>query len=283
MEVVNSIEDMCELGRLWKSDPETTVVCVPTMGALHRGHGRLITRAHELGNLVVVTNFANPLQFDRPEDLKAYPRTPAEDRAVCEKMNVHYYFEPSAEAMFPPGFLTTANVAHLGTRIEGEVRPGHYRGVCTVVLKLFNIVQPDVAVFGRKDAQQLVIVRHMVRDLNLAVRIEGVPTVREKSGLAISSRNGRLTEEQKTKALCLSRALKRVHFLVKKQGITHSGELLQAMRSAINSAGEDVTMDYARIVSGYSLEDLSHVERGNTLLLVAATVGGVHLVDSSRL
>ncbi len=283
MEIVNSIEDMTELGRLWKSDPNTTVACVPTMGALHKGHGRLISQAQELGNLVVVTNFVNPLQFDREDDLKSYPRTPEEDKAVCRKMNVQYYFEPPAEEMFPHGFLTTVNVAHLGTRIEGESRPGHFRGVCSIVLKLFNIIQPDIALFGYKDAQQLVVIQHMVRDLNLPVQVVGVPTEREKSGLALSSRNVLLTDEQKKQALCLSRALKRVHFLVKKQNITHSGELLQAMRSAISSAGDEVEFDYARIVSRVSLEDLSYVERGNTLLLVAARVGGVRLIDSSRL
>jgi len=283
MDIIRSVHEMRELGREWKRERNNTVVLVPTMGALHKGHGRLIQKATEYGNIVVVSNFVNPLQFNETKDLEAYPRTPEQDEGICRKLGVHFYFEPDGHEIFPPGFLTTVSVAHLSTYIEGESRPGHFRGVCTVVLKLFNIVQPDVSLFGYKDAQQLVIIQHMVRDLNLNVEVVGVPTEREPGGLAFSSRNARLTDQQRKKALCLVRALRRVHFLVKKQGITHSGELIQAMRSAITSAGDQVQLDYARIVSRVSLEDLSHVERGNTLVLVAANIGGVHLIDSTRL
>jgi pantoate--beta-alanine ligase len=253
------------------------------MGALHKGHGRLIQRALGIANVVVVSNFVNPLQFNDPRDLAVYPRTPEQDKEVCNKLGVHYYFAPRADEIYPPGFLTTVNVSHLSNKLEGASRPGHFRGVCTVVTKLLNIVQPDFAVFGHKDAQQLVIIRHMVRDLAIDVEIVGVATERDKNGLALSSRNALLDEESRRKALCLNRAMRRVHFLVKKQGITHTGELLQAVRSAINSAGSGVELDYATIVSRTTLEEISHVERGNTLVLVAARVGGVRLIDSTRL
>lgn len=283
MEVVRSVEEMRDLARIWKQDSSKTVALVPTMGALHRGHGRLIQRAGQLGNVTVVSSFVNPLQFDDPEDLASYPRDPEADMDVARKLGVTCFFMPEGRDMFPHGFLTTVNVAYLSRQIEGASRPGHFRGVCTVVAKLFNIVQPEIAVFGHKDAQQLVIVQHMVRDLCFDVQIIAIPTERDKNGLALSSRNARLSPEGKAQALCLNRSLKRVHFLVKKQGITHSGELLQALRSFIKSAGNLVELDYARIVSRTTLEDISHVEHGNTLVLVSARVDGVRLIDSTRI
>ena len=283
MEVVNSVDRMRELGREWRATSGTKTVLVPTMGALHRGHGRLIQKAAAYGDRVVVSSFVNPIQFNDPNDLQNYPRNPEADKEICEKLNVAVFFEPPAEEMYPHGFLTSVNVSHLSTKIEGASRPGHFRGVTTVVAKLFNIVQPHVAVFGHKDAQQLVIIRHMVRDLCFDVEIVAIPTERDKTGLALSSRNQLLDDEGRKKALCLVRALKRVHFLVKKQNITHCGELLQAVRSALNSAGPGVEYDYAEIVSRLTLEPLSHVERGNTLVLVAAKVDGIRLIDSSRL
>jgi pantoate--beta-alanine ligase len=253
------------------------------MGALHAGHLELIRRAKERGGPVVVSIFVNPLQFNDPADLKRYPKALDDDLVACKNAGVDVVFTPNEDELFPHGFLTTVAVSHLGSKLEGASRPGHFRGVCTVVAKLFNIVQPSAAFFGHKDAQQLVIIEHMVRDLNMDIEVVGVPTVRTRQGLALSSRNAQLNQEQKRQALCLSRALKRVHFLVKRQGIVHSGELLQAVRSAINSAGNEVEMDYARIVSRATLEDVPNVERGNTLVLVAAKVGGVRLIDNTRL
>ncbi len=283
MEVVSSVAQMRALGAEWKRTPDKTVALVPTMGALHKGHGRLITKARSVASIVVMSSFVNPLQFNDQADLTNYPRSPEADQDIARKLGVDFYFAPTTQEFYPPGFLTTVNVSYLSGRIEGESRPGHYRGVCTVVTKLFNIVQPDYAVFGHKDAQQLVIIQHMVRDMCIDVKIMAVATERDKTGLALSSRNVLLSPEQKKQALCLNRALKRVHFLVKKQGIVHTGELLQALRSALNSAGDQVTMDYAKVVSRTTLEDLPNIERGNTLVLVAARVGGVRLIDSTRL
>jgi len=283
MEIIRSVEQMRELARGWKSGVGTTVAMVPTMGALHRGHGRLIQRATSMGEVVVVSSFVNPLQFDDPKDLATYPRDLQADLDICRKLGVTHFFNPEGREMFPPGFLTTVNVSHLSNKLEGASRPGHFRGVTTVCAKLFNIVKPDVAVFGHKDAQQLVIVQHMVRDLAMDMKIVAIPTERDKNGLAFSSRNALLSDEGRKQALCLNRALKRVHFLVKKQGITHCGELLQAVRSFINSAGDLVELDYARIVSRITLEDIDHVNHGDTLVLVAARVDGVRLIDSTRL
>ncbi|MCB2155573.1 pantoate--beta-alanine ligase [bacterium] len=283
MEVIESVQKMCELGAAWRRDDEITVALVPTMGALHAGHARLIEKAKSLADITIVSSFVNPLQFTEEKDLADYPRTPKEDKKLCKDLGVEYFFAPSGEDMFPPGFLTTANVSYLSTKLEGESRQGHFRGVCTVVLKLIHITQPDYAIFGHKDAQQLVILKHMVRDLCIDVNIEAIPTVRDKDGLALSSRNVLLSDEQRKQALCLHRALKRVHFLVSKQGILHRGELLQAVRSHINSAGDQIELDYANIVSRTTLEEIDLIESGNTLVLVAARVGGVRLIDNTRL
>lgn len=282
MQVVTTIQEMCELAREWRSSNKT-VALVPTMGALHKGHGRLIAKAEQEADIVVVSSFVNPMQFNDQGDLVDYPKNDEADKAICEKLGVHCLFNPSTEDMYPKGFLTYVKVSHFSNIIEGASRPGHFRGVTTVVAKLFNIVQPTHAVFGHKDAQQLVIIKHMVRDLCYPIKIVAVPTSRDKNGLALSSRNSKLSSDQKIQALCLSRGIKRVHFLVKTQNITHCGELLQALRSAVNSAGEGVELDYAHIVSRLTLEDLAYVERGNTLILVSATVDGVRIIDSSRL
>jgi pantoate--beta-alanine ligase len=280
MQVVSTVKEMREIGRKLRAAGKK-VAFVPTMGALHRGHIRLVERARKLGDTVVLSAFVNPKQFEDKEDLQKYPRNHAADRKMAEDAGVDYFFSPEAEDMYPPGFLTTCNVSFLGSRLEGESRKGHFRGVCTVVLKLLNIVQPAFLVLGLKDAQQFTIISHMVEDLALDVRVVGVPTARDSDGMALSSRNQRLSKEQREQALCMVRALKRVHFLVKKQGILHAGELLQAVRSALNTAG--VQMEYAEVVNRTTLEPLDHVVRGGTYVLVAIRVGGVRLIDNTRI
>lgn len=280
MDLITEVKQMREIGREWRRDGRR-VALVPTMGALHAGHVRLIEEARKRAEITVVSSFVNPIQFDDPKDLKRYPRTPEEDRAKAASAGADFYFEPTKEDMYPPGFLTTANVAFLSKKWEGEQRPGHFRGVCTVVLKLFNIVQPAVALFGWKDAQQFVILSHMVRDLCIDVEMVAVPTVRDADGLALSSRNVLLSTEQRQQALALNRALRRCHFLVKKQGITHCGELMQAVRSALTTAG--VQTDYAAIVSRTTLEPLDMIEMGNTLVILAIRIGDVRLIDNTRL
>lgn len=280
MEVITNIKGMQARAKEARKGKHT-ISFVPTMGALHRGHVRLIEKATELGKTTVLSSFVNPKQFNDPEDLRQYPRDPERDQKIAREAGVDIFFSPSEQEMYPPGFLTTVNVAYLSKGYEGEARPGHFRGVCTVVLKLLNIVHPDFLILGLKDAQQFSILQHMIDDLSVDVEVVGVPTVRDKDGLALSSRNVLLTKDQREKALCMSRALKRVHFLVKKQGILHAGELLQAVRSGINMEG--VQVDYAAIVNRTTFEPLDHVMLGGTFVVVAIRVGKVRLVDSTRI
>jgi pantoate--beta-alanine ligase len=183
------------------------IVLVPTMGALHEGHLRLVDVAHEHGDRVVVSIFVNPIQFNRADDFEHYPRTLEQDLAICDEHGVHAVYVPSASAMYPPGFQTYVEPGPLAEPLCGAGRPGHFRGVTTVVTKLFHAVQPDVAVFGQKDFQQLAIVRRMTVDLDFGVEIVAVPTVREHDGLALSSRNQLLTPDTRQAAVCVPRSL----------------------------------------------------------------------------
>jgi pantoate--beta-alanine ligase len=273
MQVVTTVKEMRAIGRELKASGEP-VAFVPTMGAFHLGHQKLIEKAREQVETVVVSSFLNPKQFNDPNDYYRY-------RRIAQEAGASYFFAPEAGDMYPPGFLSTVNVSYLSRKLEGEFRPGHFRGVCTVVLKLLNIVQPTHLVLGLKDAQQYTIIHHMLEDLCVDVKLVGVPTVRDRDGLALSSRNVLLSPEQRKQALCMNRALKRVHFLVKKQGILHSGELLQAVRSAIQSSG--VTLEYASIVNRLTLEPLDHVVRGGTFVLLAIRVGDIRLIDNTRI
>ncbi len=258
------------------------VALVPTMGALHPGHLKLVEKARSIADTVILSAYVNPRQFNDPQDLEKYPRDPDGDKKKAEQAGVDIFFSPRDVEMYPPGFLTTVNVGYLDRKFEGEHRPGHFRGVCTVVTKLLNITHPNTLVMGWKDAQQLTIIQHMIDDLCLDVSLVGVATVRDEDGLACSSRNGLLSADDRKKALCMGRALKRVHFLVKRQGILHSGELLGAIRSTIEGEG-GVKLEYAQIVSRATLEPLDHVMRGGTFVLLAITVNGVRLIDNTRI
>ncbi len=199
MRVVRRIADLHPL--------DGDVGLVPTMGALHAGHEALIAAARAECDVVVVSLFVNPAQFDEAGDLAAYPRDETRDGALAEAAGADVLFAPSADEMYPPGFQTWVDVAELSQGLEGEHRPGHFRGVATICLKLFNIVRPRYAYFGQKDAQQLAVLRRMVRDLDLQLEIRAVPTVRDSDGLALSSRNARLSPAERERALALPRAL----------------------------------------------------------------------------
>jgi pantoate--beta-alanine ligase len=199
---VRVVRSIAELGRL-----EGDIGLVPTMGALHAGHGALIDRARLECDTVVLSVFVNPSQFDDPQDLAAYPRDEERDIAFAEAEGVDVFFAPPVEEMYPPGYQTWVDVEELSRGLEGAHRPGHFRGVATVCLKLFNIVRPRHAYFGQKDAQQLAVLRRMARDLNLDVEVMAVETVRDPDGLALSSRNARLAPEERERALALPRAL----------------------------------------------------------------------------
>jgi pantoate--beta-alanine ligase len=253
-----------------------SVGCVPTMGALHAGHMSLIEAARRDCRLVAVTIFVNPTQFGPNEDFSKYPRPLDHDLRQCEAAGVDLVFAPAAEAMYPPAFGTFVEVEALERILEGAFRPGHFRGVATIVLKLLNLVQPDAAYFGRKDFQQQLLVRKMCRELDLPVEIRTCPTVREPDGLALSSRNRYLDLAERQKALALSQALRLAEHRLR-QGESDLSALRLSMRRQMESAG--LTVDYATIADPENLEELS-APRAEMVALVAARVGRTRLIDN---
>ena len=253
----------------------TTVAFVPTMGALHEGHLSLMRRAREAADLVVVSIFVNPLQFGPGEDYESYPRDEGRDLALVEDEGVNLVFLPAVEQMYPEGAVTTVHVdGPLASTLEGAARPGHFDGVATVVSKLFNVIDPDVAVFGQKDAQQVAVIRRMVRDLSYRTEIVVAPTVREHDGLALSSRNAYLDAGEREAATALYRALAAGEEALRDEGIEGAEA---AMRGVLDDAG-GVEPDYAAAVDPYSFG--SPGGDGPVLLAVAARVGRTRLIDN---
>jgi len=259
------------------------IVFVPTMGALHAGHMSLIHRARRTAGargLVVVSIFVNPTQFNQKADLARYPRRLAADTAMCRKAGVDMLFAPSAAAMYPPDFSTWVEETTLSIPLCGKSRPGHFRGVCTVVLELFNLVQPHVAIFGQKDIQQALVVRRMARDLNIPVQIIIAPTVREKDGLAMSSRNQHLSLMERRRAVVLYASLGVARSAFRK-GVRSAKTIKQmARRHLFKTPG--LRLDYLELVSCLTLRPVSRASSGD-LLVVAAWVGGTRLIDNVRL
>jgi pantoate--beta-alanine ligase len=250
---------------------------VPTMGALHEGHLSLIRTARAQSDVVIASVFVNPKQFGPNEDFSRYPRDPERDSSMLAAEKTDYLFLPSVDEMYPPDESTWVTVEGITDKLDGRSRPGHFRGVTTVVAKLFNIVQPDLAFFGQKDAAQVAIVNKMVRDLNFDMRIVVCPIVREPDGLAMSSRNAYLTPEQRKQATVLSRALMRVQSLVDR-GEASSARLLVA-GTQVMAEEPAVKLDYFEIVNRETLDPLSDVSRG-ALVAVAAFVGNTRLIDN---
>jgi pantoate--beta-alanine ligase len=251
---------------------------VPTMGALHEGHLSLVRRAQTQSSPVVVSIFVNPKQFGPSEDFKKYPRTLDADRLALERIGVDYVFAPPPEEIYPPGFRTTVAVEGLADRLEGRSRPGHFTGVATVVLKLFEIVRPCFAFFGRKDAQQVRIIHQMSTDLDLSTEIVVCPIVREPDGLALSSRNAYLKDGDRRAAIALYRSLDAVRYAVL-AGERDSGRLLAALRRVID-AEPAVSLDYAEIVDADTLDPARSL-RNSCYVLVAARLGGTRLIDNA--
>jgi pantoate--beta-alanine ligase len=251
---------------------------VPTMGALHAGHLSLVREAQRQCSPVVVSIFVNPKQFLPSEDFQKYPRTLETDRAALEKLGVDYVFAPAAEEIYPPGFRTSVNVEGLSERLDGRSRPGHFRGVATVVLKLFEIVQPRYAFFGRKDAQQARIIRQMTRDLELRTEIAVCPIVREPDGLALSSRNTYLSPSERRAATVLYRSLDaaRREIAAGERDVVH---LTASVRKMIE-AEPGVAIEYAEIVDADTLEPAMAL-RKTCYLLLAARVGTTRLIDNA--
>lgn len=250
---------------------------VPTMGALHEGHLRLVAEAGRRADRVVVSIFVNPIQFDRQEDFERYPRALDGDLAWCAAAGVAVVYVPEASAMYPPGFQTTVEVGPLAEPLCGRGRPGHFRGVATVVTKLFNTVRPHVAVFGEKDYQQLAIVRRLVADLDFGIEIVGVPTVREADGLALSSRNRRLDPAGRTAARCIPRALEAVARAV--AAGERRGDALLAHAGAVIAAEPAARLEYAELRDPVTLEPVTAVT-APTLFALAVWVNGVRLIDN---
>jgi pantoate--beta-alanine ligase len=252
-----------------------SVGLVPTMGAFHAGHHSLMRAAREEQDSVVVSLFVNPTQFNDQRDLAAYPRTEANDAAEAAELGVDVLFAPSVSEMYPDGFATAVQVAGLSQVLEGAQRgPEHFAGVCTVVCKLFNVVRPDVAYFGQKDAQQVAIIRRMVTDLDIPVRLEVLPTVREPDGLALSSRNVRLSPEDRARALRLSRALYAA------AAVVAAGERdADRIRDAALAELGDVRAEYLAVVDPATFAPLRTVS-APTLVAIAAQIGPVRLIDN---
>jgi pantoate--beta-alanine ligase len=276
MRIIETVEQMRSACREMKRSGKR-LGFVPTMGALHAGHMSLVRAARQQCQAVAVSIFVNPTQFGPNEDFSKYPRTFDRDRQMLEAEKVDVIFAPSAEEMYPPGAKTFVHVEEMSKKLCGRSRLGHFRGVTTVVNKLFNVVQPDLAFFGQKDAAQCAILKRMVSDLNMDVQIIVCPIVREADGLAMSSRNAYLSPEDRKKALILHRALMRVQYLTDK-GERSSDKLIAAAKEVF---GEEpiVRLDYVEIVDSDSLEPLSDISRG-ALVAVAAVVGNTRLIDN---
>jgi pantoate--beta-alanine ligase len=277
MEIIHTVAWMKQVGREARAK-DRILGFVPTMGALHEGHFSLVRTAKKQCSPVVVSIFVNPKQFSPAEDLKKYPRPFEADRTALEKLGVDYLFAPPSEEIYPDGFRTAVSVEGLSERLEGKSRPGHFRGVATVVLKLFEIVQPRFAYFGRKDAQQARILRQMAMDLDLDTQLVVCPIVREPNGLALSSRNVYLDASGRRAATALYRSLDTVRREIE-AGERDSARLLVALRAVID-AEPGVTLDYAEIVDAETLGPVVMLRR-TCLVLIAAFVGETRLIDNA--
>ncbi len=279
MEIIRTVQWMKQVARAARSQGQITGL-VPTMGALHEGHLTLVRAAQQQCRPVVVSIFVNPAQFGPGEDFEKYPRQFERDRELLEELGVDYLFAPDAKEVYPADFRTYVTVETLSERLEGRSRPGHFRGVATVVLKLFEIVQPGFAYFGRKDAQQARIIRQMVSDLNLDTEIVVCPIVREPDGLAMSSRNAYLKPDERRAATALFRALAAAKREIER-GEHDALRLTAAMRQVLDREPL-VSTDYAEIVDGETFAPVVRLRR-TCLALVAAFVGSTRLIDNMQI
>ena len=279
MEIISHPGDMQGQARQWR-DQGLKVVLVPTMGYFHPGHVSLMEYGRTIGERLVVSLFVNPAQFGPQEDLARYPRDLDRDSRLAREAGVDCLYTPVAGAMYPPGYQTFVEVESLSQGLCGASRPGHFRGVATVVLKLFNQVQPDIAVFGEKDYQQLAVIRQMAADLDLAVEVVGRPIVREPDGLALSSRNTYLNKDERAAALCLYRSLSAARELVV-SGAKRRDNILEAVRQMIGSTPH-TRIDYLALVDPATLREVETIT-GEARLLLAVWVGSTRLLDNTLL
>ncbi len=274
MQVTKTVKETREIVKAWKKEG-LTVGLVPTMGFLHEGHASLIKRAREENDRVVVSVFVNPTQFGPNEDLEAYPRDFERDSTLCESIGADLIFHPEPEDMYdsPCAYVS---IEKLSDNLCGKTRPIHFRGVCTVVSKLFNIVSPDRAYFGQKDAQQLAIIKKMVKDLNFDIEIVGCPIIREEDGLAKSSRNTYLNTEERKAALCLSKSVAKGQEIIR-EGMS-ADELLKEMKMVIEAEPMAV-IDYVSAVDALTMEHVDIIDRP-VLVAMAVYIGKTRLIDN---
>ena len=272
MQIVRNSEELAQS----RSALQGRVALVPTMGALHAGHMALVAEARDRADKVIATIFVNPAQFGEGEDFGRYPRREADDAAMLEAAGCDLLWTPSVADIYPDGFATKISVSGVSDRWEGEARPGHFDGVATVVAKLLLAVQPDIALFGEKDFQQLAVIRRLVADLGLPVEIVGVPTVREADGLALSSRNAYLSREERERAVALPNALKAARDALRANAPV-SG-VLQAAKQSLIDAGF-LRIDYLALVDASTLEPLEQ-PKGEMRLIAAAVIGTTRLIDN---
>lgn len=278
MEIINRRKRMMSVARRLRREENRTIGLVPTMGALHEGHLSLIHEARGLCDVVVVSVFVNPAQFGPAEDFAAYPRDLTRDSALLAEYNVDYVFAPTSEVIYPAGFATYITVEGLSDKLEGAARPGHFRGVTTVVGILLNIIRPHFAFFGQKDAQQSIIIKQMVRDLGFEAEIVVLPIVREESGLALSSRNAYLDKPQRRAATVLNRALLQARSAYT-DGERNAGRLIELVRSTIEHEPL-ARIDYISINDAETLEKLEKIDERKALLSLAAFIGKTRLIDN---
>ncbi|QDP19320.1 pantoate--beta-alanine ligase [Sphingomonas xanthus] len=277
MQIIKEMSDLGPALDRWRSAGQS-IALVPTMGALHAGHMALVDAARDRADRVVASIFVNPLQFGANEDLGRYPRQEDEDAVLLEAGGCDLLWLPTAVQLYPPGFSTTVSVGGVSERWDGEARPGHFAGVATVVAKLLTAIRPDIALFGEKDFQQLAVIRRMTADLGLGVGIEGVATVRDSDGLALSSRNRYLSAEERVRALALPRALEKARKAIE-GGRPVAAALDDARRSLADSGFHRI--DYVALVDAATLEPLDSAT-GEMRLIAAATIGATRLIDNMR-
>lgn len=277
MEIISRRQRMFSISRKLRRDAKT-VAFVPTMGALHAGHLKLVEEARQRCDILIVSIFVNPTQFNDKGDLEKYPRDLTADSALLAEYDVDYVFAPDADEIYPAGFSTYVDVEGITSTLEGGSRPGHFRGVATVVTILFNTVRPDLAFFGQKDAQQVAVIKRLTNDLGFETEIVVVPTVREESGLAMSSRNERLSPEDREKAAVVIDALREAKIAFKK-GERNAADLAQIVKSRI-STEPLAKLDYVAIVDRDSLQPVEKIGDEEALILIAVHFGPVRLIDN---
>jgi pantoate--beta-alanine ligase len=279
MEIINRRQRMASVARKLRREEDKTIGLVPTMGALHEGHLSLVREARRMCDVVVVSVFVNPAQFGPSEDFERYPRDLTGDTTKLSDYNVDYIFAPAAEEVYPKGFATYVNVEGLSDPMEGAARPGHFRGVATVLTVLFNTIRPDFAFFGQKDAQQTLVVRRLVRDLAFDIEVVVLPTVREQSGLALSSRNAYLTDEQRRAAGVLYKALSQAKE-VYMEGERNPKRVAELVRARVE-AEPLARLEYVSVIDAETMEKFDRIPEDRPVLIaLAAQVGRTRLIDN---